>query len=56
MAMNTSWSCESKGGRRYYLAEMPIHAGELLELLLDDGLWALGRFEWNYQKEDRPWF
>jgi hypothetical protein len=44
------------GGLRYYLAGKPIHAGELLELLLDDGRWMLGRYEWNYRKEDSPWF
>ena len=35
------------GGLRYYLSGKPIHAGELLELLLDDGRWVLGRYEWN---------
>jgi hypothetical protein len=44
------------GGLRYYLAGKPIHAGEMLEMLLDDGSWALGRFEWNYRKEEWPWF
>jgi len=44
------------GGLRYYLQGNPIHAGELLELLLDDGSWALGRYEWNYRKEEWPWF
>ena len=44
------------GGLRYYLDGKPIHAGDLLELLLDDGSWALGRYEWNYRKEDPPWF
>ena len=44
------------GGLRYYLAGKSIHAGELLELLLDDGSWALGRFEWSYRKEDWPGF
>ena len=44
------------GGLRYYLAEKPIHAGEMLEMLLDDGSWALGRFEWTYRKEEWPWF
>ncbi len=43
------------GGLRYYLAGKPIHAGELRDLLLDDGSWALGRFEWNYRKEELPW-
>ena len=44
------------GGLRYYLAGKPIHAGGLLELLLDNGSWALGRFEWTYRKDDRPRF
>lgn len=43
------------GRLRYYLAGKPIHAGDLLELRLDDGRWMLGRYEWNYRKEDWPW-
>jgi hypothetical protein len=42
------------GGLRHYLSGEPIHAGELLELQLDDGKWALGRYEWNYRQQDRP--
>lgn len=44
------------GGLRYCLSGKPIHAGELLELLLDDGAWALGRYEWNYRRDECPWF
>ncbi len=43
-------------GLRYYLAGEPVHAGDLLEILLDDGSWALGRYEWNYQNGQWPWF
>lgn len=44
------------GGLRYYLAGKPVHAGELLEVLLHDGSWALGRYEWNYLPDSFPWF
>lgn len=44
------------GGLRHYLDDEPLHAGELLELWLDDGSWALGRYEWTYREADPPLF
>ena len=32
---------------RHYLDGQPVHCGDLLELRLDDGSWATGRYEWS---------
>ena len=57
MKTENAWTCDSKlEGFTTTWMEKPIHAGELLELLLDDGSWALGRYEWTYRKQDPPWF
>jgi hypothetical protein len=34
-------------GLRYYLCGEPVHAGDVLEMRLDDGAWTCIRFEWN---------
>ena len=31
----------------HYVAGEPVDCGDLLEVLLHDGAWALGRYEWN---------
>ena len=36
----------SKFGR-HFVADEPVHCGDHLELKLDDGSWARGRYEWN---------
>jgi len=41
-------------GKRYYLADQGVHAGDLLEMLLDDGAWQRVRFEWNPHEEEHP--
>lgn len=45
---------EDAGGLRHFLAGEGIHAGEILEILLPDGVWLEGRYEWNYDRENRP--
>jgi len=38
---------------RYYLANQPVHCGEIIELY-EDGAWVPGRFEWSGDPEERP--
>jgi len=38
---------------RYYLANQPVHCGEILELC-HSGSWVPGRFEWSGDPEERP--
>ena len=45
---------EGKDGFRYYLANAPLHAGDLLEMEWDDGGWQRVRFEWSYDLQDAP--
>jgi hypothetical protein len=47
---------EEPGGLRHYLAGEAIHAGEILELLLPDGAWLEGRYEWDFRQDVRPLF
>ena len=47
---------EELGGLRYYLAGEGIHAGEILEILLPDGAWLEGRYEWDFRRDARPLF
>jgi hypothetical protein len=42
------------GGLRYYLSGKPILASDALELLLDNGTWALGHYQWNCRPDDWP--
>jgi hypothetical protein len=41
-------------GERYYLGEQGVHAGNLLEMRLDDGAWTHVRFEWNPHWQEPP--
>ena len=34
-------------GLRHYLAGHPVKAGDELELMLSEGRWLRGRYEWN---------
>ena len=45
-----------RGGRRHFLDGRPVHAGMMLELLLPDGGWLQGRYEWSYVAGQRPTF
>lgn len=36
---------EDEGGPRMFLDGKPVHCGDGLELLLDDGVWLPGRYE-----------
>lgn len=40
---------------RYYLADRPVHCGDLLELHLN-GQWLCGRYEWSGNPDDSPTF
>ena len=44
----------TEGGLRHFLDGRPVHAGGMLELLLDDGRWIRVRYEWSWQPEVRP--
>jgi len=44
----------SEGGQRHYLDGRPVHAGDTLELLLDDGCWLRVRYEWSWQPDVAP--
>jgi hypothetical protein len=47
---------EEAGGLRHYLGDEPIHAGDILELLLPDGIWLEGRYEWDFRRGGQPLF
>jgi hypothetical protein len=38
---------ESNGGAAYYLDGVALRVGEPIELMLDDGQWLSGIFEWS---------
>ena len=40
---------------RHYLADRPVHCGDMLELYLD-GQWVVGRYEWTGKPEELPTF
>ena len=42
---------EQGGGLRYFLDGRPVHAGDLLEILLRAGEWLAVRFEWPSEDE-----
>ncbi len=39
---------------RHFVGGQPVHCGDMLEVLLDDGGWALGRYEWNPARGGHP--
>ncbi len=43
-------------GLRHVLAGRPVHAGDALELQFAGGAWVRGRYEWNFQGEQPPFF
>lgn len=47
---------QEEGGLRHYLLGKPLHAGASVELLLEDGTWLPGRYEWSFRKEALPMF
>lgn len=40
---------------RHYLADRPVHCGDILELYVD-GDWVTGRYEWTGRTDDLPTF
>ena len=42
----------SDGGQRHYLDGRPVHAGDVLQLLLADDHWLPVRYEWSW--DDKP--
>lgn len=44
------------GGLRHYLDGKPVHAGTGLLLELEGGAVVPGRYEWSFEKEERPAF
>jgi hypothetical protein len=44
------------GGLRHLLDGKAVHAGDLLELKLDDGTWLKGRYEWTFEGDTLPRF
>ncbi len=47
---------EDAGGLRHFLDGKPVHAGDILDLLLPDGAWLPGRYEWDFEPGSEPWF
>lgn len=58
---------QEPSGPRHYLDGEPVHAGQVLELALFEGVavtaagdadpvWLRGRYEWSYQPGDLPRF
>ena len=45
---------EGAEGWGYHLQGDPLRPGQDIELLLEGGVWILGRFEWSGRKEDSP--
>ena len=45
---------EGSSGYRHYLEGRAVHAGSLLEVLTRGG-WVLGRYEWSFHPERRPY-
>ena len=43
---------EDLGGLRHYLCGEPVSCGTLLEILLTDGDWLLGRYEANLSSKE----
>ena len=41
-------------GERYTLNGQGVHAGDLLEMRLDDGAWTHVRYEWNPHWQEPP--
>ncbi len=47
---------DDAGGLRHFLDGKPVHAGDALDLLLPDGVWLPGRYEWDFKSGSEPWF
>lgn len=45
---------EDEGGPRHFLAEQPVHAGDVLELRLLGDRWIPVRYEWSWVATDPP--
>lgn len=45
-----------QGGLRNYVDGEEVHAGDVLEMLVADGTWIAGRYEWTYREDERPAF
>ena len=43
--------CTVKHATRHYLAGIPVHCGEMLEIYAD-GDWILGRYEWTGSEDE----
>lgn len=44
------------GSLRHHLEEKTVSAGTVLELLMGDGSWLSGRYEWGCQRDDPALF
>jgi hypothetical protein len=45
-----------QGGLRNYVDGEEVHAGDVLEMLIADGTWITGRYEWTHSEDERPAF
>ncbi len=45
---------ESEHGWTQFLGGWEVHSGQDLELLLEGGVWVLGRLEWSGDVQHRP--
>ena len=41
-------------GPRYYLDDKPVYPGQDVEILLEGGVWLLGRYEWSHAATELP--
>jgi len=47
---------QDSGGLRHTLEGKAVHAGEVLELAMEDDKWIQGRYEWTFQGDSLPRF
>jgi len=45
---------QDAGGLRHFLDDEPVHAGDLVELRFSGGPGLPGRYEWSFDREERP--
>lgn len=47
---------QDSGGLRHYLQGKPVSTGTVLELLMGNGSWLSGRYEWGFRRDDPALF
>ena len=44
---------EECGSPRYYLEDEPLHAGDLVDMQLENGKWTSGRYEYSWNRRSQ---